>query len=175
VHDDLDNAIVAGADHGLEVTNERGDVWTLSGDETLNLSPTTMAIASMAVEAARDNLAKAAATPPSTTLNYSALYRNVLRFVPRPTTAAEHAAAVAKKAAQGSASSTTSPQAASTTGPVLEPGLLDGEAQLKASIATFTDSGNQKTVDAVVKLAGAKLPALFEKLKTMGRVRLKTK
>jgi peptidoglycan hydrolase-like protein with peptidoglycan-binding domain len=97
VHDDLDAAIRGGAAKGLEVTNDNGDVWTLSGDETLSLSPTTQSIAAKAVEAARDNLSAAASTPGP--LDYAALFKKVWRFTPRPTTDAEHTAAVAAKAA----------------------------------------------------------------------------
>jgi peptidoglycan hydrolase-like protein with peptidoglycan-binding domain len=95
VHDQLDDAIRKGPDKGLEVTNDNGDVWTLAGDETLNLSPTTQKIAGQAVDAARDNLATAAAT--SGALDYAALFKNVWRFAPRPTDDAQHAAAVAAK------------------------------------------------------------------------------
>lgn len=97
VHDDLDAAIRGGAAKGLEVTNDNGDVWTVSGDETLSLSPTTRSIAARAVEAARDNLAVAASTPGP--LDYAALFKNVWRFTPRPTTDSEHTTAVAAKAA----------------------------------------------------------------------------
>jgi peptidoglycan hydrolase-like protein with peptidoglycan-binding domain len=95
VHDELDYAIRGGADKGLEVTNDNGDVWTLAGDETLRLSPTTQRIAGKAVQIARDNLATAASTPGP--LDYGALFRNVWRFTPRPTTADQHAKAVAAK------------------------------------------------------------------------------
>lgn len=97
VHDNLDAAIRGGAAKGLEVTNDNGDVWTLSGDETLSLSPTTQSIAARAVEAARNNLSIAASTPGP--LDYAALFKNVWRFTPRPTTDAEHSTAVAAKAA----------------------------------------------------------------------------
>jgi peptidoglycan hydrolase-like protein with peptidoglycan-binding domain len=96
VHDDLDDAIRKGPDKGLEVTNDNGDAWTLAGDGTLNLSADTRDIASKAVEASRANLAVAAAT--SGPLNHDALFKNVWRFTPRPTTKAQHDTAVAAKA-----------------------------------------------------------------------------
>jgi peptidoglycan hydrolase-like protein with peptidoglycan-binding domain len=96
VHDDLDDAIRKGLDKGLEVTNDNGDVWTLAGDATLNLSADTREIASKAVEASRANLAVAAAT--SGPLDFDALFKNVWRFTPRPTTKAQHDTAVAAKA-----------------------------------------------------------------------------
>jgi peptidoglycan hydrolase-like protein with peptidoglycan-binding domain len=96
VHDNLDDAIRGGAAKGLEVTNDNGDVWTLAGDATLNLSADTRAIASKAVEASRANLAIAASTPGP--LDFDALFKNVWRFTPRPTTKAQHDAAVTAKA-----------------------------------------------------------------------------
>lgn len=96
VHDDLDDAIGKGPAKGLEVTNDNGDVWTLAGDGTLNLSADTREIASKAVEASRANLAVAAAT--SEPLDHDALFKNVWRFTPRPTTKAQHDIAVRAKA-----------------------------------------------------------------------------
>lgn len=266
VHDDLDYAIRGGADKGLEVTNDNGDVWTLAGDETLRLSPTTQQIADKAVQIARDNLATAASTPGP--LDYDALFKNVWRFTPRPTTPDQHAKAVAAKKLRDKPKPPDSPGLKSPRwgtppngklaqcfddqarlgphdpdkdavtkvqqalvdveaithqhydlgptgvdgkygsytaiavrkfkkdqglgsdqypdvgpgtiaeldrlfngaapkpppGPVLEPGSRPGWDQLPEAIATYTDPGNQKTVDAIVKLAGEKLDALLATL-----------
>jgi peptidoglycan hydrolase-like protein with peptidoglycan-binding domain len=275
VHDVLDDAIEKGPAAGLEVTNDNGDVWTLSGDATLRLSPDTLAIGGKAVQAARDNLATAAATPGP--LDYEALFRAVWRFVPRPTTQAEHDAAVAKKAKLdvppppepprlkaarwGTPPNPTlvaafedrgrvkqrdpdhdavtriqqalldvtaitgkryelgprgvdgdyGPMTAAAVrkfkqdeklgseqfgdvgpgtishlddlfmgaapkpppGPTLKPGAQPGEAQRDAAVRTYTDPGNQLTIDAIVRLAEAKLPTLIAKLEEKKLTRLR--
>lgn len=277
VHDSLDDAIRSGSAAGLEVINDNGDVWTLAGDETLHLSPTTEKIAGQAVQAARDNLAVAAST--AGPLDYTALFKNAWRFTPRPTTDAEHTKALADKAARDAPKppappglqsprwgsppnpkleqclddkarlgphdpdsdavtklqqalvdveaithkhydlgptgvdgkfgshtaaavkkfkedqglgSTQYPDVGPGTmaeldrlfigaapkpppGPTLEPGSRAGAGQLSDAVSTFTDPGNQKTVDAIVKLAGVKLDALLAILQTKGRARPKKK
>jgi hypothetical protein len=266
VHDNLDAAIRDGAAKGLEVINDNGDVWTLAGDETLSLSPTTQSIAARAVEAARDNLSVAASTPGP--LDYAALFKKVWRLTPRPTTDSEHTTAVAAKAAASLPKPPDPPGLRSKRwgdppnsklqdcfddkarlrpgdpdkdavtklqqalvdvekitgkhydlgprgvdgdyggatgravqkfkkdeglgseqyddvgpgtmseldrlfvgaapkpppGPTLEPGDRAGAGQLQDAIATFTDPGNSKTVDAIVQLAGKKLGFLLATL-----------
>ena len=157
VHDQLDDAIKAGK--GPEVTNANGDVWTLSGDETLHLSTDTQYIAGQAVEASRHNLATAAG---GGKLDLPQLFGRVWKFVPRPTTKAEHDAAV--KAAAAATSSTTI---------VLAPGADAGEAQLKGTVTTFTDPARAETVDDIVKLAASKLDAVIDQLQAKGYARKK--
>jgi hypothetical protein len=157
VHDQLDDAIKAGK--GLEVTNANGDVWTLSGDETLHLSQDTQYIAGQAVEASRTNLATAAG---GGKLDFKAMFGNVWKFVPRPTTKAEHDAAVKAAAA-----------ATSTQLIVLAPGASSGEEQLKRTVTTFTDPARAETVDAIVKLAASKLDAVIDQLQAKGYARKK--
>jgi hypothetical protein len=154
VHDQLDDAIKAGKDKGLEVTNDNGDIWTLSGDETLNLSADTQFVAGRAVEASRKNLEIAAS---SATLDHAALFANVWRFVPRPTTKAEHDAALKALAA-----------ATSTSQRLLAPGARPGWEQMNDVVGTFTDPTRPETVAAIVKLAASKLDAVIDQLRQKG-------
>jgi hypothetical protein len=160
VHDRLDNAIKKGKGEGLEVTNANGDVWTLAGDETLNLSQDTQYIAGRAVAASRANLETAAKTTGS--LDVPALYTNVWQFVPRPTTKAEHDAAVKALAA-----------ATSTTTKILAPGVRPGEQLLNDVVTQFTNPGDAEAVKDIVDLAAQKLDAVIDQLKAKGYARPK--
>ena len=168
VHDELDEAILKGKDQAIEVTNDNGDVWTLAGDETLRLSPETREIAARAVEASRANLETAARTPGA--LDYDALFQNVWRFVPRPTTKPQHEAAVKAKA---TAVDVVSGGGVPTK--VIQPGSRAGWEQLNEAVSTLTDAGRRETVNAVVRLAVKKLDAVILKLEEKGRTRLKKK
>jgi hypothetical protein len=274
VHDHLDEAIRKGDEFGLEVINDNGDVWTLAGDATLRLSPDTLQIATKAVEASRANLVTAAST--TGPLDYEALFKAVWRFVPRPTTRAEHDTAVAAKKARDApkppeppglksprwgtppnptlvaafedrgrvreydpdtdavtriqqalldvtkitgnaydlgptgadgvfgAKTATAVRKFKTdeslgatrygdvgpgtmhrldelfngakpkpAGPVLRPGSREGVAQLDEAVTTYTDPGQQATVDEIVKLASEKLATLIGKLEEKGLTRLR--
>ncbi len=84
VHDALDDAIKGdqrGA--GLDVTNDRGDKWKLSGDATLSTSPDTLRIASAAVAESNANLAIAARSQSEP--NYPDLQAKVWAYTPKPT------------------------------------------------------------------------------------------
>ena len=161
VHDRLDNAIKKGKGEGLEVTNANGDLWTLAGDETLNLSQDTQYVAGRAVEASRKNLETAAKT--TGTLDVPALFGNVWKFVPRPTTKAEHDAAVKALAA-----------ATSTTTKILAPGVRPGDQLLNDTVTQFTNPGDADTVKDIVDLAAQKLDAVIDQLKAKGYARPKT-
>jgi len=150
VHDQLDDAIKAGKDQGLEVTNDNGDVWTLSGDETLRLSPETQMIAGWAVEASRRNLEQAAAEKGA--LDYDAYVANAWRFAPRPTTQQQHADAL-KRAAEATSSSH-----------VLQPAAGAGRDQLNDVVATYTNPADDKTINAVIDLAVSKFDAVLDQL-----------
>lgn len=83
VHDKLDDEIKTGK--GIEVENDAGDSWGLSGDKTLGLSAQTKTIGSAAVAAASKNLEDAAKSkgPP----DYATMFERVWRFTPRTTAA----------------------------------------------------------------------------------------
>ena len=86
VHDKLNQEITTKSG-GIEVENDLGDKWRLSGDETLALSPKTKELAQKAVAQSYANLEKALAeaaakggSPPS----LDPYLKAVWAFVPRP-------------------------------------------------------------------------------------------
>jgi hypothetical protein len=81
VHDELDDEVKTGA--GVEVTNERGDKWLLSGDSSLSKSPDSLRIASAAVAESNANLAIAARS--TSEPNYADLQAKVWAYTPKPT------------------------------------------------------------------------------------------
>jgi hypothetical protein len=83
IHDQLNGSINGPASDAVEVTNNRGDTWLLSGDATLGASFKTLAIGSMAVAQADQNLEQAARTTGA--LDFDALFKAVWDFTPRPT------------------------------------------------------------------------------------------
>jgi hypothetical protein len=78
VHDKLN--IIPG---GLPVENAKGDSWNLSSDGTLNTK--TMEVARKAVSQSQINVISVYKV--TTTIYYSALYKKVWDFTPKPTTA----------------------------------------------------------------------------------------
>lgn len=83
IHDQLNGSINGPASDAVEVTNNKGDTWLLSGDATLGASFKTLAIGSMAVAQADQNLEQAART--TAALDFDALFKAVWDFTPRPT------------------------------------------------------------------------------------------
>lgn len=114
------------------------------------------------MKASRANLAVAAG---GGKLDLPALFANVWKYVPRPTTKAEHDAAVKALAAATSTSGTV----------VLAPGARPGDAQLKETVTNFTDPARKETIDAIVKLAASKLDAVIDQLQVKGYARKKAK
>ena len=84
IHDQLNASIAGPASDTVEVTNNKGDTWVLSGDATLAKSPKTLAIAKAAVAQADQNLEQAART--TAPLDFDALFKAVWDFTPTPTT-----------------------------------------------------------------------------------------
>ena len=78
VHDELDKK-------GVEVENNKGQRWKLSGDETLNKE--SLEIGKQAVAESEKNLEEAAKTPGE--LGYQEFFKKVWDFVPRPTKTGE--------------------------------------------------------------------------------------
>lgn len=87
VHDALNSLADDPAIGGLEVTNDNGDVWRLSGDETLHRSADSLRIGRAAVAQSNANVAEVAEVgAPAMTEEYGAeLIARVWAFVPRPT------------------------------------------------------------------------------------------
>lgn len=84
VHDELDSAITKGAaSDGVEVTNDQGTTWRLSGDASLKMSPATLKVATEAVAESNRNLAIAAQA--TSEPDYSKLQAKVWAYTPRPT------------------------------------------------------------------------------------------
>ncbi len=86
VHDRLNTDIRDGAG-GVEVENQLGDKWKLSGDKTLVLSPQTLAIAQKAVAQSQQNVIAAGQIGQAGSLDPADLARKVWAFVPQPTSA----------------------------------------------------------------------------------------
>jgi len=90
----------------LEVTNAKGSVWSLSGDETLSQSPDTLRIMRAAVAQSYSNLeaaAKLTVTPPDFELYFKAVWD----YTPKPTAAGQ-------KILDGIVSTYTDPKDSST-------------------------------------------------------------
>ncbi|WP_273653582.1 hypothetical protein [Cellulomonas fimi] len=89
VHDVLNGLAGDASVGGLDVANDRGDTWRLSGDGTLARSPDTQRIAAAAVAQSNANLAAVAGTgaPAMTPERTDALVASVWTFVPHPTAA----------------------------------------------------------------------------------------
>lgn len=87
VHDALNGLAGDASVGGLDVVNDRGNTWRLSGDGTLARSPDTQRIAMAAVVQTNANLAAVAGTgaPAMTPERTDALVAQVWSFVPRPT------------------------------------------------------------------------------------------
>jgi hypothetical protein len=89
IHDKL-NESIKDPKSSVEVTNNRGDTWTLSGDETLARSPESLRIMREAVAMSYRNLeavAKLNTTPPS----FEPYFNAVWDYTPRPTPAGKKA------------------------------------------------------------------------------------
>jgi hypothetical protein len=63
VHDQMNDSIAAVPGSAIEVENDHGDTWYLSGDGTLDRSPRTLGIIQQAIHQADVNLEEAAASP----------------------------------------------------------------------------------------------------------------
>lgn len=89
VHDALNGLAGDASVGGLDVVNDRGDAWRLSGDGTLARSPDSQRVATAAVAQSNANLAEVAGigAPAMTPERTDALVAQVWSFVPRPTAA----------------------------------------------------------------------------------------
>jgi hypothetical protein len=91
VHDQL-NAAATAPGQGIEVENDRGVRWFLSGDATLENSPDTLRIARAAVEQSYRNLERVAAAlaeNPAHHPHRGDLFAEVWSYVPRPAASAK--------------------------------------------------------------------------------------
>jgi len=150
-HDDLNSAIARKM--GLWVENDAGDRWQLSGDETLIESSKTLEIVRKAVQASEDNLVAAASikSPPIWEVWESALpdatiqsmFRNVWRFVPRPTTSV-----------------------------LSGEGAVSGSKQVADAIAKYTNAANADTIAAIVKLSIDQFETAMSELDKNGLIRV---
>lgn len=87
IHDQLNESINPPR-ISLEVTNARGDVWNLSGDETLAQSPDTLRIMRAAVAQSYSNL-EAAAKLTGTPADLEPYFKAVWDYTPKPTAAGQ--------------------------------------------------------------------------------------
>lgn len=87
IHDQL-NESIGPPRVPLEVTNARGDVWSLSGDATLSQSPDTLRIMKAAVAQSYSNL-EAAAKLKSTPADFEPFFKAVWDYTPKPTAAGQ--------------------------------------------------------------------------------------
>jgi hypothetical protein len=83
VHDELDRAIEKGPTSGVEVTNDNGTTWFLSGDASLLSSPDTLKVATEAV--AESNRSLAIAARAQSEPDYAGLQAKAWAYTPRPT------------------------------------------------------------------------------------------
>jgi hypothetical protein len=90
----------------LEVTNAKGSVWSLSGDETLSQSPDTLRIMRAAVAQSYSNL-EAAAKLTVTPADFELYFKAVWDYTPKPTAAGQ-------KILDGIVSTYTDPKDSST-------------------------------------------------------------
>jgi hypothetical protein len=86
VHDELNQSVKDPA-KGIEVTNDRGDKWLLSGDETLGSSPKTLEMMRAAMEESVKNLEIVAAGANSPVMTEH--FARVWGLTPRPTKTGE--------------------------------------------------------------------------------------
>jgi hypothetical protein len=85
VHDRLNQDVdpkTPGNKGGIEVQNDRGDKWRMSGDDRLALSPKTLEITQLAVAQSRQNLENASSDKK---YDFDKAVHYVLLYVPRPT------------------------------------------------------------------------------------------
>jgi hypothetical protein len=82
VHDELSAAVAKGPDSGVEVENDKGKKWRLSGDKTLSKSPQTLEFAREAVARSRQNLNEVARKKK---IDEKKFAEEVWAWVPRPT------------------------------------------------------------------------------------------
>lgn len=89
VHDTLNGLAEDPTIGGLEVENDHGDVWRLSGDETLHRSPESLRIGRAAVAQSNANITEVAdiGAPAMTAAYGDELLARVWAYVPRPTRA----------------------------------------------------------------------------------------
>jgi hypothetical protein len=87
VHDQLNQGIDQ-AGKQVSVTNEKGDRWFLSGDETLSKSPKTLQVMQAAVAQSYRNL-EAAAQLKQTPADFEPFFKAVWDYTPRPTDAGQ--------------------------------------------------------------------------------------
>lgn len=83
VHDQLNQGIDQ-AGKQVSVTNEKGDTWYLSGDETLSKSPKTLQVMQAAVAQSYRNL-QAAAQLAQTPADFEPFFKAVWDYTPHPT------------------------------------------------------------------------------------------
>jgi hypothetical protein len=86
VHDELNQSVKDPA-KGIEVSNDRGDKWLLSGDATLGSSPKTLEMMRAAMEQSVRNLEMVAAEPKSPVMTEH--FARVWGLTPRPTKTGE--------------------------------------------------------------------------------------